>query len=84
MDGFANKITDPNPATAGTGRALSPALREFVRLLAKVAVEKYLHEAAAETEQHSPTARADDGCPDLNEATSGQAGQSVQEGRSHG
>ena len=77
-----NRHTDSRPDLPGP--ALSPALGEFVRLLAKVAVEKYLDEAGTAPEQHSPTARADDGCPDLKEATSGQAGQSVQEGRSHG
>ena len=50
MGSFADKSTDPNPATAGTGRALSPALEGIVRLLAEVAVEKYLDEAVFEGE----------------------------------
>ncbi len=60
---------------------MSPALQELVRLLAEKAVEQYLDEAGAKTEQQS---QGDGGCPDLNKATSAQAGQSVQEGRSHG
>ena len=55
---------------------MSPALQELVRLLAEKAVEQYLDEA---TEQQGQGAR-----PELNETTSAQAGQSVQEGRSHG
>ena len=63
---------------------MKPALQELVRLLAEKAVEEHLHEAGAGTEQQSLEGRADDTCPDLNEATSAQAGQSVQEGLSHG
>ena len=51
MGSFADKSTDPNPASPGHGRALSPALREFVRLLAKVAVEKYLEETTGSGDQ---------------------------------
>ena len=60
---------------------MSPALQELVRLLAEKAVEQYLDEAGAETEQQSQGGNTR---PDLNKATSAQAGQSVQEGRSHG
>ncbi len=60
---------------------MSPALKELVRLLAEKAVEQYLDEAGAKTEQQSQGEHAR---PDLNKATSAQAGQSVQEGRSHG
>ncbi len=63
---------------------MNPALRELVRLLAEKAVEEHLHEAGVGTEQQSLGACADDTCPDLNEATSAQAGQSVQEGQSYG
>ncbi len=84
MGDVPNRHTDTRPALPGHGRALSPALGEFVRLLAEVAIEKYLDEAGKGPEQHSPTPRADDGCSDQHEATSAQAGQSVQEGRSHG
>ncbi len=59
-------------------------MRELVRLLAEKAVEEHLHEAGAGTEQQSLGGRADDTCPDLNEATSARAGQSVQEGQSYG
>ena len=44
MGDVPNRHTDTRPALPGHGRALSPALGEFVRLLAKVAVEKYLDE----------------------------------------
>ena len=44
-------------------------------------VEQYLDEAGAKTEQQS---QGHNTRPDLNKATSAQAGQSVQEGRSHG
>ena len=84
MGGTPNRPTDSRPALPGHHRALSPALRELVRLLAEKAVEEHIHEAGAETKQQSLGARADGACPDLNEATSAQAGQSVQEGRSHG
>ncbi len=63
---------------------MKPALQELVRLLAEKAVEEHLHEAGAGTEQQSLGGRADGVCPDPNEATSAQAGQSVQEGQSYG
>ena len=52
MGDALNRPTDSRPALA------SPALREFVRLLAEVAVEKYLDEAGGEIEQQSPATRA--------------------------
>ena len=55
---------------------MNPALYELVRLLAEKAVEQYLREAEAETEQQSQGAR-----PEVDET---QVGQSFQEGRSHG
>ena len=81
MGDAPNRPTDSRPALPGHHRALSPALRELVRLLAEKAVEEHLHEAGVGTKQQSLGARA---CPDLNEATSAQAGQSVQEGQSYG
>ncbi len=84
MGGAPNRPTDSRPALPGHHRALNPALRELVRLLAEKAVEEHLHEAGAGTEQQSLGARADGTCPDLNDGTSAQAGQSVQEGLSHG
>ncbi len=84
MGDAPNRPADSRPALPGHDRALNPALRELVRLLAEKAVEKHLHEAEAGTEQQSLGACADGACPDLNEATSTQAGQSVQEGLSHG
>ncbi len=80
MGDAPNRPTDSRPALPGHDRALDPALRELVRLLAEKAVEQHLHEAGAGTEQQSLR----DACPDLNEAPSGQAGQSIQEGRNHG
>ena len=80
---YSQRPADSRPALPGHHRALSPALRELVRLLAEKAVEEHIHEAGAETKQQSLGARGDDTYPDLNEATSAQAGQSVQEGRSH-
>ncbi len=84
MGDTPNRPTGSRPALPGHDRALSPALRELVRLLAEKAVEEHLHEAGAGTERQSLGARADGTYPDLNEATSAQAGQSVQEGLSHG
>ena len=81
MGDAPNRPTDSRPALPGHHRALDPALRELVRLLAEKAVEQYLDEAGAKTEQQS---QGDDACPDLNEATSAQADQSVQEGQSYG
>ena len=84
MGGNPNRPTDSRPALPGHHRALSPALRELVRLLAEKAVEEHLHEAGVGTKQQSLGARADGACPDLNEATSTPAGQSIQEGQSYG
>ncbi len=84
MGGIPNRPADSRPASPGKDRALSPALRELVRLLAEKAVEEHLHEAGVGTEQQSLGACADGTYPDLNEATSAQAGQSVQEGQSYG
>ncbi len=84
MGYIPNRPTDSRPALPGHHRALSPALRELVRLLAEKAVEEHLHEAGVGTKQQSLGARADGACPDLNEMTSAQAGQPVQEGRSDG
>ncbi len=84
MGDAPNRPTDSRPALPGHHRALSPALRELVRLLAEKAVEEHLHEAGVGTEQRSLGACADGTCPDLNEGTSVQAGQSIQEGRSYG
>ena len=81
MGDAPNRPTDSRPALPGHHRALSPALRELVRLLAEKAVEQYLDEAGAKTEQQR---QGDDACPDLNEATSTPAGQSIQEGQSYG
>ena len=57
---------------------MKPALQELVRLLAEVAVEKYLDEVGTGIEQQS---QGDRPRPELNEAL---AGQSVQEGPSYG
>ncbi len=71
MGGIPNRPADSRPALPGKDRALSPALRELVRLVAEKAVEQYLDEAGAGTEQQS----LGGACPQLNEATSAQAGQ---------
>jgi hypothetical protein len=63
---------------------LKPALRELVRLLAEKAVEQHIDEAEAEIEQQSPGRGVDDTCSRPNEATSAQAGQSIQEEQSYG
>ena len=84
MGDTPNRPTDSRPALPGHHRALSPALRELVRLLAEKAVEEHLHEAEGGTEQQSLGACADGTCPDLDKATSARAGQSVQEGQSYG
>ena len=81
MNDGPTRHANSRPALPGRDRVLSPALRELVCLLAKKAVEEHLHEAM---EQQSLGARADGACPDLNEMTSAQAGQPVQEGRSDG
>ncbi len=84
MGDTPNRPTDSRPALPGHHRALSPALRELVRLLAEKAVEEHFHEAGVGTEQRSLGACADGTCPVLIEATSVQAGQSIQEGQSYG
>ena len=80
MNDGTNKHTNSRPALPGRDRVLSPGLRELVCLLAKKAVEEHLHEAM---EQRRLGPRADNMCPDLNEAASTQAGRPVQERQNH-
>ena len=94
MGDVPNRHTGSRPASPGHGRAFSPALREFVRLLAKVAVEKYLDEAAVGVEQQdlesdqrtggTCQSSTDTTPTDLNKPAFPNTGSSIQEGRSHG